>query len=181
LKFTETIIKGCYLVDLTPFFDERGGFARTYCKKEFAEIGHSKEFVQFNQSYNTLKGTIRGMHYQKQPFGEIKLLRCIRGAVYDVVIDIRKDSATFLRHIGVELSETNRRMIYIPEGLAHGFQTLQDNCELVYHHSAYFNPQADAGLNFQDPAFKINWPLPVSLISDKDRNLPFIEKKFTGY
>ncbi|MGZ4043436.1 MAG: dTDP-4-dehydrorhamnose 3,5-epimerase family protein, partial [Bacteroidia bacterium] len=105
MKFTETFLKGSYIIELTPFYDERGGFARTYCKKEFKEINHSKEFVQLNQSYNTHKGTIRGMHYQVAPFLEIKLIRCIRGSVFDVIIDIRQNSPTFLQHIAVELSE----------------------------------------------------------------------------
>ncbi|MGZ3921739.1 MAG: dTDP-4-dehydrorhamnose 3,5-epimerase [Bacteroidia bacterium] len=180
MKFTETFLKGSYIIELTPFYDERGGFARTYCKKEFKEINHSKEFVQLNQSYNTHKGTIRGMHYQVAPFLEIKLIRCIRGSVFDVIIDIRQNSPTFLQHIAVELSESNKKMIYVPEGFAHGFQTLEDNTQLVYHHTEYYNAQADAGLNYNDPILNIKWPIPVSIISEKDKNNKLINPGFKG-
>ncbi|MBI2722711.1 MAG: dTDP-4-dehydrorhamnose 3,5-epimerase [Bacteroidetes bacterium] len=180
MKFTETILKGSYVIDLTPFYDNRGGFARTFCKKEFQQIGHAKEFVQLNQSYNTTKGTIRGMHYQVPPYSEIKLIRCIRGAVYDVIIDIRKNSPTFLQHISIELSAENKKMIYVPEGFLHGFQTLEDNSELVYHHTEYFNPEADAGMNYIDPAFNIKWPLQTTIISDKDKNNKLIDNTFKG-
>jgi dTDP-4-dehydrorhamnose 3,5-epimerase len=180
LKFQETILKGSYIIELTPFYDNRGGFARTFCKKEFEQIGHTKEFVQLNQSYNTVKGTVRGMHYQVRPFSEIKLIRCIRGAVYDVIIDIRENSPTFLQHVAVELSSENKRMIYVPEGFLHGFQTLEDNTELIYHHTEYFNPEADAGMNYADPSLNINWPLTVSVISDKDKTHKLIDNNFKG-
>ncbi|MES2681202.1 MAG: dTDP-4-dehydrorhamnose 3,5-epimerase family protein, partial [Bacteroidota bacterium] len=124
MKFTPQSLSGVYLVELHLLKDDRGGFARTYCKREFEQIGHKKEFVQLNQSWNTKKGTIRGMHYQVPPFSEIKLIRCVKGAVLDVVVDIRKNSPTFLQHLAVELSEDNKTMIYLPEGFAHGFQTL---------------------------------------------------------
>jgi dTDP-4-dehydrorhamnose 3,5-epimerase len=180
VKFTETILKGSFTIELVPFFDERGGFVRTFCKREFSEINHTKEFVQLNQSYNTKKGTLRGLHYQVPPFSEMKLIRCVKGAVWDVIVDIRHNSPTFLKHYGVELSEQNRKMIYVPEGFAHGFQTLEDNSELVYHHTEYYAPNSEAGLNYLDPILKIEWPLPVSVISEKDKNNKFIDNTFKG-
>lgn len=180
MTFTETHLKGSYIIDLNLFTDDRGAFARTYCKRDFKEIGHDKEFVQFNQSYNTHKGTVRGMHYQIPPFKEIKLVRCIRGAVYDVIIDIRENSPTFLQHFSIELSADNKRSLYIPEGFAHGFQTLEDNTELIYHHSEYYAPNADSGLNYLDPVFNIQWPTTVTKISEKDKNLKLIDQSFKG-
>jgi dTDP-4-dehydrorhamnose 3,5-epimerase len=180
MTFTETKLKGSYIVDLKLLTDDRGSFARTFCKKEFEQIGHTKEFVQCNQSWNTHKGTLRGMHYQVPPFKEIKLVRCIRGSVYDVIVDLRKDSPTFLQHFGTELSEQNKRSLYIPEGFAHGFQTLEDDTELVYQHSEYYASNADSGLNYADPAFKINWPLPITKITDKDKTLALIDQSFKG-
>lgn len=178
--FKETILSGAYIIDPEPFQDDRGLFARTYCKKEFEKIKHSKEFVQFNHSVNIHKGTIRGLHYQKPPFAEIKLIRCVKGAVCDVIIDIRKGSPTFLKHITVELSADNLRMIYIPEGFAHGFQTLEDDSALIYHHTAYYTPGMEGGLRFNDPALKIEWPLPPSVISEKDNTHPFLLPSFIG-
>ena len=136
--FTETILKGSYVIELNAFTDERGWFARTYCKKEFNAIGHHDEWVQMNHSVTKNKGAIRGMHFQLPPFSEIKLVRCIAGTVYDVVVDLRKNSATFLQWFGVELSAQNKKMIYIPAGFAHGFQTLSNDCELIYHHSQFY-------------------------------------------
>ena len=144
--FTETPLAGSYLISLTPYGDSRGWFARTYCKKEFNQIGHDKEWVQLNHSYSSTKGTVRGMHYQSEPYGEIKMVRCIAGVVYDVIIDLRKDSSTFLKWFGVEISGENKCMIYIPKGFAHGFQTLSDNAELIYHHTEFYTPSAEAGL-----------------------------------
>ncbi len=178
MTFTETILKGSFIIDLSVFTDDRGGFARTFCKKEFQKIGHTKEFVQFNHSYNTLKGTVRGMHYQVPPYQEIKLIRCIKGAVQDVIIDMRKDSPTFLQHINVELNEENKKMIYVPEGFAHGFQTLVDDTQLMYHHTEYYAPNADAGLNHNDKTLNIKWTLPVSVISEKDKNYKLIDNTF---
>ncbi len=178
--FTETQLKGSHLIDLELFEDSRGAFARTFCKEEFEQIGHSGEFVQMNQSYNTKKGTIRGMHYQNPPFGEIKLIRCVKGAVADVIVDLRSGSSTFLQYLQVELSESNHKMIYIPKGFAHGFQTLSDDAQLVYCHSEFYKPEAEAGLNYQDPRIAIDWPLPVSSISNRDREHPFLQPNFQG-
>jgi dTDP-4-dehydrorhamnose 3,5-epimerase len=178
--FHETLLKGAYLIETQPYRDERGLFARTFCKNEFSQLQHQKEFVQFNHSITHKKGTIRGMHYQLPPFSEIKLIRCIRGLVYDVIIDIRKDSSTFLKHVAVELSEQNMLSLHIPEGFAHGFQTLEDNTQLIYHHTAYYEPGHEAGIRFNDPLLGINWPLPVTEITEKDRNHSLLDLKFKG-
>jgi dTDP-4-dehydrorhamnose 3,5-epimerase len=178
--FTPTQLKGVFIIDLQPVGDSRGWFSRTYCKNEFAEIGHDKEWVQLNHSFTSKKGTVRGMHYQLPPFSEIKMVRCIAGAVLDVVIDLRKDSPTFLQWTGAELSAENKKMIYIPEGFAHGFQCLTDNCELLYHHSAFYTPGAEGGIRYDDPLVGINWPLELTEISDRDKTHPFLDKNFKG-
>jgi dTDP-4-dehydrorhamnose 3,5-epimerase len=180
MKFFETELKGAYTIDIEPRKDDRGLFARTFCKREFQEIGHTKEFVQFNHSMSVLKGTLRGMHFQYPPFSEIKLIRCIRGQVLDVIIDLRAGSPTFLNHIGVILSEENMRMIYVPEGFAHGFQTLEDNSQMIYHHTEYYTPGNEGGLNFKDPILNIQWPLEPTNLSDKDQKYPFIDNNFKG-
>lgn len=178
--FEETKLKGAYIISLNLLTDARGGFARTFCKKEFEQIGHTKEFVQLNHSYNIHKGTIRGMHFQIAPYQEIKLIRCVRGSVLDVIIDLRKDSPTFLRHIAVELSAENKKMMYVPENFAHGFQTLEDNSELIYHHTQFYTPEADTGVRFDDPALKITWPLEPKMVSEKDKNYKLIDYTFKG-
>lgn len=177
--FTETPLKGAYIVETKPYTDDRGLFARTFCKNEFQQIGHTKEFVQFNHSVTTHKGSIRGMHYQLPPFSEIKLIRCIRGKVFDVIIDIRQGSPTFLKHFSIELSEENRLSLYIPEGFAHGFQTLEDNAQLIYHHTSFYQPGYEGGIRFSDPVVSINWPLQVTRISEKDSNYEFLNN-FNG-
>lgn len=178
--FTETVLRGSFVIELEPFVDERGWFARTYCKNEFSKIGHQKEWVQLNHSFTSQTGTIRGMHYQLPPFSEIKLVRCIAGAVYDVIIDIRKDSATFLQYVGVELSAANKKMIYIPEGFAHGFQALTDDCELIYHHSQFYTAGIEAGIRYDEPKINIKWPLQVTSISQRDNIHSLIDSNFKG-
>ncbi len=178
--FTPTILPGSYTIDLSPVSDSRGWFARTYCKNEFAQIGHTKEWVQINHSFTAAPGSIRGMHYQLPPFTEIKMLRCIAGAVYDVIVDIRKDSPTFLRWFGTELSSANKKMLYIPAGFAHGFQTLSADSELIYHHSELYTPGAEAGLRYNDPALGIQWPLPTRELSERDKQHPLLNANFTG-
>lgn len=178
--FTETILKGSYEITLTPRGDSRGWFARTYCKKEFEQIGHQQEWVQMNHSYSSKKGTVRGMHFQHKPFAEIKMLRCIAGSVYDVIIDLRKDSSTFLKWFGTELSAQNKKMLYIPAGFAHGFQTLTDDVELIYHHTEYYMPSAEAGLRYNDELINIAWPLEVSQVSERDTSHPVIDSTFKG-
>ncbi len=180
MTFTPTPLAGSYTIDPKPFADERGWFARYYCKNEFSEIGHTAEWVQMNHSVSYKKGTLRGMHFQVQPYREIKMVRCIAGSVFDVIIDIRKESVTFLQWFGVELSAANKRMIYIPEGFAHGFQCLSDDCELLYHHSEFYKPVAEAGIRYDDPKIAIEWPLPISVLSDRDARHPLLNEDFKG-
>lgn len=180
MKFVPIPLPGAYLIGLEPFKDERGWFARTYCKDEFSSIGHDREWLQLNHSFTGNKGTIRGMHYQLPPFTEIKLVRCIAGAVFDVVIDLRKDSATFLQWFGVELSAANQQMIYIPDGFAHGFQSLTENTELIYHHSQFYTPGVEGGIRYDEPMIKIKWPLPLTSISERDKDHPFLDNNFKG-
>ncbi|MBV4359454.1 dTDP-4-dehydrorhamnose 3,5-epimerase [Pinibacter aurantiacus] len=178
--FTPTSLQGSFVIDLNVFRDGRGWFARTYCKDEFAQIGHDAEWVQMNHSFTTKKGTIRGMHFQLPPFEEIKMVRCISGAVYDVIIDLRKDSATFLQYFGTELSAENRKMLYIPKGFAHGFQAVTENAELIYHHSQFYKPGVESGIRYDDPAIGIQWPLAAVNVSDRDLNHPLIDNNFKG-
>lgn len=180
MNFIETKLKGAYVIELNPLEDERGMFARVFCKKEFSKIKHDKEFVQFNHSLNEKKGILRGLHYQEPPFAEIKLIRCIRGALFDVIVDIRKSSSTFLQWTGVELSETNMKMMYVPEGFAHGFQTLNDSTELLYHHTNFYEPSAERGIRYNDSMIGIQWPDKVPIISEKDTNYPLLKTGFTG-
>ena len=170
--FTETNLKDAYIIDLQKIEDQRGFFARGWCQNEFEAHGLAPEVVQANLSYNHHKGTLRGMHYQKVPYAETKLVRCIKGALYDVIIDLRSDSPTFKQWLGVELTAENYRMLYVPEGFAHGFQTLVDQTEAFYMVSQFYTPQAEGGLRYNDPAFAIEWPLKVEVISDKDHNWP---------
>jgi dTDP-4-dehydrorhamnose 3,5-epimerase len=178
--FLETPLQGAYVVEPEPFRDERGFFARTFCKQEFARIDHTREFVQFNHSMTYLKGTLRGMHYQVPPSAEIKLIRCIRGKVFDVIIDIRKNSKTFLTYFSVILSEDNMKMVYVPEGFAHGFQTLEDNSQMIYHHTEFYTPRNERGLNYKDPAMAIKWPLDPINVTTKDQEYPVIDTNFKG-
>jgi dTDP-4-dehydrorhamnose 3,5-epimerase len=180
MTFTAAPLAGAYEIGLQPFSDDRGWFARYYCKDEFRAIGHTREWVQMNQSVSYTKGTLRGMHFQHPPFREIKLVRCIAGAVYDVIIDLRAGSPTFLQWFGTELSAVNHKMLYIPEGFAHGFQTLEKDSALLYHHTEFYTPGAEGGLRYDDPALGVNWPLPVDVISERDARHPFVDKKFKG-
>lgn len=180
MTFTPTTLAGSYVVELDTFSDDRGWFTRFYCKNEFATIGHQQEWVQMNHSFTTKKGTVRGMHYQLPPFREIKMVRCIAGAILDVIVDIRTGSPTFLQCTRVELSAKNKKALYIPEGFAHGFQALTNECELIYHHSQFYTPGAEGGIRFDDPMINITWPLPVTLISDRDANHPYLTEQFKG-
>ena len=170
--FTETKLPGAFIIELEPIEDSRGFFARSWSADEFAAHGLVTQILQANISFNKLKGTLRGMHRQAQPFSEVKIVRCTRGAIYDVAIDLRPDSPTYRQWAAVELTADNHRMFYIPEDFAHGFQTLEDDTEVTYHVSQVYTPAAERGARFDDPAFQINWPLPVSVISDKDRHWP---------
>jgi len=170
--FTATELNGAYIVDIEPREDERGFFARTWCQQEFEKQGLVARIVQANLSYNKVRGTLRGMHYQHPPHAETKLVRAVRGGIYDVIVDLRPDSSTHKRWIGVELTAANRRALFVPEGFAHGFQSLEDDTEVIYQVSAFYVPGAEGGAKYNDPAFDIRWPLPVSVISDKDANWP---------
>jgi len=172
MKFTETTLPGAWLVDLELREDERGFFARSWCANEFKMHGLNSDLVQCNISFNRLCGTLRGMHYQQMPHGECKLVRCTRGAIFDVIVDLRKDSATLKRWWGFELSAENRTALYIPEGFAHGFQTLTDDAEVFYQMSCEFHGPSATGVRWNDPAFGIDWPLPVRSISEKDQAWP---------
>jgi dTDP-4-dehydrorhamnose 3,5-epimerase len=170
--FTPTKLTGACIVEPESIEDERGFFARAFCRKEFAEHGLQTELVQCNISFNKKKGTLRGMHYQAAPYQEAKLVRCTAGAVYDVIIDLRTDSATYTQWIAVELNAENRKMIYIPEDFAHGFLTLAENTEIFYQMAQFYAPESARGLRWNDPAFDIYWPENVTTISPKDQEYP---------
>jgi dTDP-4-dehydrorhamnose 3,5-epimerase len=170
--FTETALKGAYIVEIEELGDERGFFARSFCRNEFAIRGLKIDVAQCNISFNRHKGTLRGMHFQIARKAEAKLVRCTQGSVYDVVIDLRPDSVTYCKWIGTELTAENHKGLYIPEGLAHGFQTLVDDTELFYLMFEFFSPEHQAGCRWDDPAFDIAWPIPNPIISDKDRSYP---------
>jgi dTDP-4-dehydrorhamnose 3,5-epimerase len=168
LIFTETELKGAFIINVKKLEDERGFFGRTFCQKEFEDHGINPHVVQANVSYNKVKGTVRGMHYQVHPYEETKLVRCVRGAIYDVIIDLRKNSPTYTKWIGVELREDSYRMLFVPEGFGHGFITLQDNTEVIYQVSQFYTPGSERGIRWDDPAFNIHWPIKPVIISDKD-------------
>ncbi len=170
MKFTNTKIPGVVLIELERQDDDRGFFARTFDTEEFKKNGLFAHIVQCSTSFNAKKGTLRGMHYQISPHEEGKLVRCTRGALYDVALDVRPDSATYKQWIGYELSAENGRMLYIPEGCAHGFQTLEDETEVFYMMDAPYEPSAASGVRFDDPAFGIKWPMGARNVSDKDRS-----------
>lgn len=180
LKINNTEIQGLYVINLDPIKDNRGFFVRSFCKKEFYEIKKDISFVQLNHSYSNHQGTIRGMHYQIPPFSEIKLIRCIKGSVLDVVVDLRKGSKTFLKWHSELLTESNMTMIYVPEGFAHGFQTLEDNCEMLYLHTEFYNKNYECGLRFDDPKINIPFNTNKYIISDKDKSYKFIDDNFQG-
>ncbi len=168
MKFRETELSGAYIIDIEPFEDDRGLFARTWCQREFEAHGLSSSIVQANISQNRKRGTLRGLHWQRQPYAECKLLRCTEGSVYDVIVDLRPDSDTFRSWVGVELTEQNHRMLLVPENFAHGFQTLEDNSEIYYQVTQFYMPDSECGARYDDPAFAIDWPLDVTAISEKD-------------
>jgi dTDP-4-dehydrorhamnose 3,5-epimerase len=176
MRFLPTRLAGAFVIELDPHRDERGFFARTFCVQEFEAHGLLGRVTQCSISVTQRRGTVRGLHYQRPPAGEVKLVRCIRGAIHDVIVDLRKDSPTYLKHLAMELSAENRRALYIPEMFAHGFQTLADDAEVLYQMSATYVPELATGVRCDDPALAIQWPLPVSLISDKDRTWPLLSR-----
>lgn len=170
--FTETKLPGAYVIELEKRGDARGFFARAFCQHEFAANGLMTVVAQTNLSFSQSAGTLRGMHYQSAPYAEAKLVRCTRGSLYDVIIDLRPASATYRSWLGVELNTDNRRMLYVPEGFAHGFITLEDAVEVTYQVSQFYTPEAERGVRWDDPAFGIEWPLTPTVISDKDKGWP---------
>ncbi|MDB5882731.1 MAG: dTDP-4-dehydrorhamnose 3,5-epimerase [Ramlibacter sp.] len=174
--FSETGLKGAFILDLERREDERGFFARSWCRDEFEAHGLNPALAQCNVSFNRRRGTLRGMHYQADPFAEAKLVRCTAGSVYDVIIDLRPGSPTFKQHIGEVLSAANHRMMYVPEGFAHGFQTLQDDTEVFYQMSQFYSPAHGRGVRYDDPVFGIEWKIADPVMAERDRSYP----DFTG-
>jgi dTDP-4-dehydrorhamnose 3,5-epimerase len=172
--FKETKLKGAYVIEIEPIEDDRGFFARTFCQKEFEQLGLNLCIAQCNISINRKKGTLRGMHYQAAPHEEAKLVSCTKGSINDVIIDLRLGSLTYGRWISVELSAENRKMLYIPKGFAHGFQTLEDDTEIFYQMSEFYHPESARGVRWDDPAFGIEWPLEEKVISEKDSAYLFL-------
>ena len=175
MKFLETPLKGAFIIDLEKREDGRGFFARAWCQEEFESNGIYRLPVQANMSFNKKGGTMRGMHYQAAPYQESKLIRCIRGSIYDVIIDLRKDSPTYKQWFGLELNDENRTMLFVPEDFAHGFLALKDNSEVMYQVSAFYNFGSERIIRYNDPSFNIKWPIEVNVISEKDINTPDFE------
>jgi dTDP-4-dehydrorhamnose 3,5-epimerase len=172
MKFTKTELPGATVIDLERREDSRGWFARVYCEREFEAAGLTTRVAQTNMSLTKQRGTLRGMHYQAAPYAEDKLVRCVQGAIWDCIVDLRADSPTYRKWIGVELSDANGRMLLVPKGFAHGFVTLTEDCAVTYQVSEFYTPQAERGLRWDDPAIGIRWPVSVEDMSDKDRNWP---------
>jgi dTDP-4-dehydrorhamnose 3,5-epimerase len=172
LRFIETDLRDAWLIKPQPVEDKRGSFTRTFCQREFAEHGLHTVFVQHSCSRSPVRGTVRGMHFQRAPHAEVKLVSCRRGAIWDVIIDLRPESPTYCRWQGFELTAEDNCQLYIPAGFAHGFQSLSPDAEVSYLISAFYTPAAAGGVRYDDPAFHIDWPLPVAAISDKDRSWP---------
>lgn len=167
--FTETKLKGAFIIDIERREDSRGFFARAFCQQEFEAHGLKSVIAQSNVAFNHKKGTLRGMHFQFPPAAETKLVRATRGAILDIIVDLRPESSTFMQHVAVELSEDNSRALYVPERFAHGYQVLRDKTETSYQVGEFYTPGVEGGLLFDDPRLDLEWPLPVSVISDKDR------------
>jgi len=172
LIFSATSLPGSWVIDIEPMDDDRGFFARSFCQEEFAARGLDPHLAQCNISYNHARGTLRGMHYQQPPHEEAKLVRCTAGAIFDVVVDLRADSPTFMGHFAVELSARNRRALFIPKGFAHGFQTLEDDAEVFYQMSTPYVPHSASGFRYDDPVLDLPWPETVTRVSEKDLNYP---------
>ena len=180
MKVIATPLPGLKVVETSPFQDSRGAFARWYCERELAEIVGNRQIVQINHSRTGGMGAVRGLHFQKPPHAEMKLVRCIKGRVWDVAVDLRQGSATYLKWHAEELTPTNARMMVIPEGFAHGFQEIEPESELLYLHTAFYAPESESGVRFDDPSIGIEWPLPVTDVSQRDRNHPLINLGFVG-
>lgn len=172
MKFLETPLQGVYLIELEPAYDDRGFFARTWCKEEFQKHGLNPNLAQCSLSFNKKKGTLRGMHYQCEPHQEAKLVRCCSGAIHDVVLDLRRGSPTFGKWFASELNAGNHKMLYVPEGCAHGFQSLQDESTIFYQISEAYHPKSARGIRWNDPLFAIKWPIDAPMLADRDRSFP---------
>ena len=170
--FSKTKLKGAFIIELEKLEDERGFFTRSFCTREFETHALNPRVVQCNISFNKKKGTLRGLHFQKDPYEETKLVRCTLGAICDVIVDLRSSSETFKQWVSVELTAHNGKMLYVPEGFAHGFQTLEDNTEIFYQMSEFYNPESASGIRWNDPVFNIQWPEDERAISEKDRQFP---------
>jgi dTDP-4-dehydrorhamnose 3,5-epimerase len=177
LIFRETALSGAYIIEPEKINDERGSFARVWCRRELEQHGLKGDVAQSNIGFSYRKGTLRGLHFQRAPHAEVKIVRCTRGAIFDVVVDLRPESPTYKRWFGVELNDDNRRMIYVPEGFAQGYMTLADNTEMNYHTSEFYSPDAASGVRYDDPVIGIRWPLAVTVISEQDRNWPLIGQR----
>ncbi len=177
---TPTILTGAFVISMETRPDERGFFARSFCQREFAAHGLNSDIAQCNLSFNHQAGTLRGMHFQKAPAAEVKLVRCTRGAIWDVIVDLRPDSPTYRKHLGIELSEDNRLALYVPEMFAHGYQALTDGAEVAYQVTEFYTPGFEDGLRHDDPVLDIHWPLPVTVISAKDAGWPLLEPTLVG-
>jgi dTDP-4-dehydrorhamnose 3,5-epimerase len=175
MKFSKTTLPGVWLIELEPREDERGFLARTFCENEFADHGLNTRWPQCNLTLTKKRGMLRGMHFQAEPKPEIKLIRCAVGAIFDVLVDVRHDSPTFGRWEGFDLTGKNHRTLYVPGGIAHGFQCLADDSEVFYHMSETYFPELARGIRWNDPSVGIQWPLPAPILSDRDRNLPLLE------
>lgn len=172
MYFRETSLVGAFIIDIEPHKDDRGLFARTFCSREFAEHGLCAEFVQCDLSYNRRRGTLRGMHFQLPPHGEAKLVRCVAGGIYDVIVDLRRNSPTFRKWLAVEVTSSNRRALYVPADFAHGFQTLTDGAEVFYQMSEFYRDGEAGGVRWDDPAFGITWPIADPFLSERDASFP---------
>jgi dTDP-4-dehydrorhamnose 3,5-epimerase len=175
MRFTELILPGVWLIEPEPLADDRGFFARIWCERELRDHGLETRLAQCSVSFNRRRGTLRGIHYQKEPYNEAKLVRCTRGALFYVAVDLRRSSSAFGRHVGLELSADNRKMVYLPRGCANGIQTLEDETELVYQISEFYRPEYAVGVRWDDPELAIDWPVADPVISDRDRSLPLLE------
>jgi len=177
--FTETALKGAYTIDLEPHADARGFFARAFCRREFEAHGLNPLIAQANLAFNRSKGTLRGMHFQFPPAAETKVVRCTRGAILDIIVDLRPESPTYLQHIAAELTEDNHRALYVPERFAHGYQVLEDKTETSYQVGEFYTPGTEGGLLYNDPALGLSWPLPMTVISEKDQVWPLLAAQET--
>jgi dTDP-4-dehydrorhamnose 3,5-epimerase len=180
MKILENPFKNAFVLQVEPYIDHRGKFGRIYCQDELKQIGHYKQIVQINHSLTRKRGAVRGMHFQHPPKAEIKMVKCLRGSVFDVIVDLRRDSDTLLQWYGEILSDDNLKMMYVPEGFAHGFQTLEEKTELLYLHTEFYSPEHEGGVRYNDPRLNISWPVEVTEVSEKDQEYPLLPNDFEG-